>query len=99
MKLAAAQALADLAKTEAPKYVCEAFGVDKLEFGPDYVIPKALDLRLIEYVSVAVAKAAMEEGVARKQLDLDEYKASLGKRIAESGKRVSAFVETYHLGI
>jgi malate dehydrogenase (oxaloacetate-decarboxylating)(NADP+) len=99
MKLAAAQALADLAKTEAPAYVCEAFGVDKLEFGPDYVIPKALDLRLIEYVSVAVAKAAMEEGVARKQLDLDEYKASLGKRIAESGKRVSAFVETYHLGI
>ncbi|WP_319581644.1 malic enzyme-like NAD(P)-binding protein [uncultured Pseudodesulfovibrio sp.] len=99
MKLAAAQALADLAKTEAPKYVCEAFGVDKLEFGPDYVIPKALDLRLIEYVSVAVAKAAMEEGVARKQLDLDAYKASLGERIAESGKRVSAFVETYHLGI
>ncbi|HKI82378.1 MAG TPA: malic enzyme-like NAD(P)-binding protein [Pseudodesulfovibrio sp.] len=99
MKLAAAQALADLAKTEAPAYVCEAFGVDKLEFGPDYVIPKALDMRLIEFVSVAVAKAAMEEGVARKQLDLDEYKASLGKRIAESGKRVSAFVETYHLGI
>jgi len=99
MKLAAAQALADLAKTEAPAYVCEAFGVDKLEFGPDYVIPKALDMRLIEFVSVAVAKAAMEEGVARKQLDLDEYKSSLGKRIAESGKRVSAFVETYHLGI
>ncbi|MEZ7197229.1 malic enzyme-like NAD(P)-binding protein [Pseudodesulfovibrio karagichevae] len=99
MKLAAAQALADLAKTEAPQYVCDAFGVDKLEFGVDYVIPKALDLRLIEYVSVAVAKAAMEEGVARRQLDLDEYKASLGKRIAESGKRVGAFVETYHLGI
>ncbi|MGE4424615.1 MAG: malic enzyme-like NAD(P)-binding protein [Pseudodesulfovibrio sp.] len=97
MKLAAAQALADLAKTEAPAYVCEAFGVDKLEFGVDYVIPKALDLRLIEYVSVAVAKAAMEEGVARKQLDLEAYKASLGKRIAESGKRVGAFVETYHL--
>ncbi|EGB16079.1 malic protein NAD-binding protein [Pseudodesulfovibrio mercurii] len=99
MKLAAAQALADLAKTEAPQYVCEAFGVDKLEFGIDYVIPKALDLRLIEYVSVAVAKAAMEEGVARKQLDLDEYKASLGKRIQASSARVSAFVDTYHLGI
>jgi malate dehydrogenase (oxaloacetate-decarboxylating)(NADP+) len=41
----------------------------------------------------------MEEGVARKQLDLDAYKASLGERIKESGKRVSAFVETYHLGI
>ena len=99
MKLAAAQALADLAKTEVPEYVCKAFGVDKLEFGPDYVIPKALDLRLIEYVSVAVAKAAMEGGVARKQLDLDEYKKSLGKRIADSSKRVGAFVETYNLGI
>ncbi|WP_286181901.1 malic enzyme-like NAD(P)-binding protein [Desulfovibrio sp. Huiquan2017] len=99
MKLAAAKALADLAKTEAPQYVCEAFGVDKLEFGTDYVIPKALDLRLIEYVSVAVAKAAMEEGVARKPLDLEKYKASLSKRIADSGARVSAFVETYHLGI
>ncbi|WP_338669411.1 malic enzyme-like NAD(P)-binding protein [Pseudodesulfovibrio methanolicus] len=99
MKLAAAQALADLAKTEAPAYVCEAFGVDKLEFGTDYVIPKALDLRLIEYVSVAVAKAAMEEGVARRQLDLDAYKASLSERIKESGKRVGAFVETYHLNI
>ncbi|MBG0788986.1 MAG: malate dehydrogenase [Desulfovibrionaceae bacterium] len=99
MKLAAAQALADLAKTEAPKYVCEAFGVDKLEFGPDYVIPKALDLRLIEYVSVAVAKAAMEGGVARRQLDLDEYKRSLGKRIADSSKRVGAYVASYNLGI
>ncbi|WP_419785243.1 malic enzyme-like NAD(P)-binding protein [Pseudodesulfovibrio sp.] len=99
MKIAAAQALADLAKTEAPEYVCKAFGVDKLEFGPDYVIPKALDLRLIEYVSVAVAKAAMEGGVARKQLDLDSYKSQLRERIAASGKRVGAFVETYHLGI
>ncbi|MCJ2164750.1 MULTISPECIES: malic enzyme-like NAD(P)-binding protein [unclassified Pseudodesulfovibrio] len=99
MKLAAAQALADLAKTEAPEYVCKAFGVDKLEFGPDYVIPKALDLRLIEYVSVAVAKAAMEGGVARKQLDLDAYKKELRQRIADSSKRVGAFVESYHLGI
>ena len=73
--------------------------MDKLEFGTEYVIPKALDMRLIEYVSVAVAKAAMEEGVARKPLDLDAYKSALRKRIADSGSRVSAFVETYHLGI
>jgi malate dehydrogenase (oxaloacetate-decarboxylating)(NADP+) len=48
---------------------------------------------------VAVAKAAMEEGVARKPLDLDAYKSALSKRIADSSSRVSAFVETYHLGI
>ena len=97
MKIAAAEALAALAKEEAPKYVCEAFGVDKLEFGPDYVIPKALDLRLIEYVSVAVAKAAMDGGVARKKLDLDEYRKELRQRIADSSSRVSAFVDTYNL--
>ena len=99
MKLAAAQALADLAKTEAPEYVCKAFGVDKLEFGPDYVIPKALDLRLIEYVSVAVAKAAMDAGIARNPLDLDAYKAELRQRIADSSQRVGAFVDTYNLDI
>jgi len=99
MKIAAAQALADLAKEETPKYVCEAFGVDKLEFGSDYVIPKALDLRLIEYVSVAVAKAAMDGGVARKQLDLDEYRKELRQRIADSTARVSAFVDSYNLDI
>jgi len=99
MKIAAAQALADLAKEETPKYVCEAFGVDKLEFGTDYVIPKALDLRLIEYVSVAVAKAAMKGGVARKKLDLDEYKKELRQRIADSSARVGAFVDSYNLDL
>nr|WP_321257251.1 malic enzyme-like NAD(P)-binding protein [uncultured Pseudodesulfovibrio sp.] len=99
MKLAAAQALADLAKEPAPAYVCEAFGVDKLEFGIDYIIPKALDLRLIEYVSVAVAKAAMDTGVARKKIDLDEYKKELRQRIADSSARVGAFVDSYDLGI
>lgn len=99
MKIAAAQALADLAKEETPKYVCEAFGVDKLEYGPDYVIPKALDLRLIEYVSVAVAKAAMDGGVARRKLDLDEYRKELRQRIADSTDRVSAFVGSYNLDI
>jgi len=99
MKLAAAQALADLAKEEAPQSVCDAYGVDKLEFGRDYVIPKALDLRLIEYVSVAVAKAAMEAGIARKQLNLDEYRKELRQRIADSTKRVSSFVDSYDLGI
>jgi malate dehydrogenase (oxaloacetate-decarboxylating)(NADP+) len=99
MKLAAAQALADLAKEPAPDYVCKAFGVDKLEFGIDYIIPKALDLRLIEFVSVAVAKAAMETGVARKTIDLDEYRKELRQRIADSTARVGAFVTSYNLDI
>ncbi|MFW5489922.1 MAG: malic enzyme-like NAD(P)-binding protein [Desulfovibrio sp.] len=99
MKLAAAKALADLAKQPAPEYVCKAFGVDKLEYGVDYVIPKALDLRLSEFVSVAVAKAAMETGVAKKQLDLEAYQKELRERIAASGKRISGVVESYGLDI
>ncbi|MDK2955703.1 MAG: hypothetical protein PWQ57_1199 [Desulfovibrionales bacterium] len=98
MKLAAAEALAALAKEPAPQYVCDAFGVDKLEFGMDYIIPKALDLRLIEYVSVAVAKAAMDTGVAQKTLDLAAYKAQLGQRLSDSNDRIKAFVDSYHLG-
>ncbi len=97
MKLAAAQALAALAKEPAPDYVCEAYGVDKLEFGMDYIIPKAPDLRLIEFVSVAVAKAAMETGVARKKLDLDAYRVELRERLGASKKRVGDFLSTYNL--
>lgn len=99
MKLAAAKALADLAKQPAPEYVCKAFGVDSLEFGIDYIIPKALDLRLIEYVSVAVAKAAMETGVARRSIDPEAYASELRHRIADSTARVSSYVESYNLGI
>ncbi|WP_285907348.1 malic enzyme-like NAD(P)-binding protein [Pseudodesulfovibrio pelocollis] len=99
MKLAAARALADLAKEPVPDYVCKAFGVDSLTFGIDYIIPKALDLRLIEYVSVAVARAAMETGVARKTLNLDDYGKQLRQRIADSTARVSAFVGSYNLDI
>ena len=97
MKLAAAQALADLAKEPAPDSVCKAFGVDKLEFGIDYIIPKALDFRLIEFVSVAVAKAAMETGVARKQLDLDAYRVELRERIAKAHDRIKLVVDSYGL--
>ncbi|MFH1913779.1 MAG: malic enzyme-like NAD(P)-binding protein [Pseudomonadota bacterium] len=99
MKLAAARALADLAKEPVPDSVCKAFGVESLTFGIDYIIPKALDLRLIEYVSVAVARAAMETGVARKTLNLDDYGRQLRQRIADSTARVSAFVGSYNLDI
>lgn len=91
MKLAAAYALADLAKEKVPFEVASAYDVDKLEFGKDYIIPKPLDLRLISTVSVAVAKAAMETGVARKPItDWDEYKRGLDDRVRKHIKQVGA---------
>ncbi|WP_319780951.1 malic enzyme-like NAD(P)-binding protein [Maridesulfovibrio sp.] len=99
MKIAAANALAALAKEPAPDYVCEAYGVDKLEFGIDYIIPKPLDLRLIEWESAAVAQAAMDTGVARKKIDIEEYKKELRERLAASRKRVGEFLKTYDLDL
>ncbi len=95
MKIAAAKALAALAKEPAPDYVKEAYGVDELEFGIDYIIPKPLDLRLIEFEAAAVAKAAMDTGVARNKLDLDEYRKELRERITKSKERVGAFIDSY----
>lgn len=79
-----------------PDYVLKAYGVDKLEFGIDYIIPKPVDLRLIEFESAAVAEAAMATGVAKKPIaDMDAYRASLRERIAASRKRLDAYVQTY----
>lgn len=82
MKLAAAQALADLAKQPVPSYVLKAYNLNKLEFGKDYIIPKPLDLRVIVHVAPAVAKAAMDSGVARKPItDWFAYKKELRDRV------------------
>lgn len=97
MKIAAAKALAALAKEPAPDYVCEAYGVDKLEFGIDYIIPKPLDLRLIEFESAAVAQAAMDTGVARKKINIEEYKKELRERLAASRIRVGEYIKSYNL--
>lgn len=82
MMVAATKALADLARQEVPESVILAYGGDPIEFGREYIIPKPFDPRVLFWVSPAVAKAAMEDGVARIDLDLDEYrdrlKASLG---------------------
>jgi malate dehydrogenase (oxaloacetate-decarboxylating)(NADP+) len=82
MMLAATHALSELAKQEVPESVMMAYGGDPLEFGREYIIPKPFDPRVLFYVAPAVAKAAMEDGVSRIELDLDEYrdrlKASLG---------------------
>lgn len=78
MKLAAVRAIADLAKKPVPDVVNEAYKVNNFTFGPDYFIPKPVDPRLITDVSIAVAKAAMESGVARKSItDWDEYREHL----------------------
>ncbi|MCL7461800.1 malic enzyme-like NAD(P)-binding protein [Pseudomonas sp. NW5] len=65
MKIAAVNAIRELAKLPVPKEVCEAYGVEHLEFGREYIIPKPMDARLIQLVPDAVAKAAVETGVAR----------------------------------
>ena len=82
MMLAATRALAELARDEVPESVVRAYSDDGFEFGPEYLIPKPFDARVLLHVAPAVAKAAMESGVARVSLDLEEYRdrleASLG---------------------
>lgn len=86
MKLAAARAIAELAKEPVTEEVIESAGLDKnTSFGPEYIIPTALDSRLLERVSVAVAKAAEESGVAKRPIkDWDEYRKSLLRRVNKS---------------
>jgi malate dehydrogenase (oxaloacetate-decarboxylating)(NADP+) len=80
MKIAAAHALAALAREDVPDEVAAAYGV-RPKFGPDYIIPVPFDPRLISYVPPAVAKAAMESGVARKPIvDMDAYRQQLRMR-------------------
>ena len=80
MKVAAAKALAELARQEVPESVLRAYNLNHLEFGPDYLIPKPVDPRVLLWVAPAVAKAAMDSGVARMQFDIDEYKERLAAR-------------------
>ncbi|GGL52130.1 NADP-dependent malic enzyme [Halocalculus aciditolerans] len=84
MKVAAAEALADLAKEDVPDQVVKAYGDQPLQFGPDYIIPKPVDPRVLFEVAPAVADAAMESGVARQELDLDAYRERLEARLGKS---------------
>ncbi|MEO5581049.1 MAG: NADP-dependent malic enzyme [Saprospiraceae bacterium] len=82
MKLAAAHALAELAKLPVPEEVNSAYGGNNLHFGPDYIIPKPVDPRLITTITIAVAKAAVETGVAQKTIEnWDVYAEELTKRL------------------
>ncbi|MBV0902853.1 NADP-dependent malic enzyme [Haloarcula salina] len=84
MKVAAADALAELARQDVPDAVRKAYEERTLQFGPEYILPKPLDSRLITEVSSAVARAAMESGVARTEIDLDAYRERLEARIDRS---------------
>ena len=84
MKRAAAEALAALAKEDVPDAVVEAYGDQPLQFGPEYLIPKPLDTRVLFEVSSAVAEAAIDSGVARVERDLDSYRDELEARLGKS---------------
>jgi malate dehydrogenase (oxaloacetate-decarboxylating)(NADP+) len=89
MKLAASKALAELAKEPVPASVLKAYNLDKLVFGKDYIIPKPVDPRLISSVATAVAKAAMDSGVAKFPIkDWDAYRKSLDRKLSEHIKKI-----------
>src|SRR6185369_3972874 len=82
MKVAAAEAIARLAREDVPDQVLRAYGRQRMRFGRDYIIPKPFDNRVLYWVAPAVAKAAMASGVAREMLDVDEYKERLYRTIS-----------------
>ena len=84
MKLAATRALAALAKEDVPDSVCRAYGVERLKFGAEYLIPKPFDPRVLLWEAVAVAKAAMESGVAQEPVNLEVYREQLERRLGKA---------------
>jgi malate dehydrogenase (oxaloacetate-decarboxylating)(NADP+) len=86
MELAAARAIAELAQAETSEQVALAYGIESISFGPEYIIPRPFDPRLIARVAPAVARAAMDSGVATRPLaDIDAYRESLGQFVYQSG--------------
>jgi len=90
MKLAAARALAELAREDVPDSVSRAYGGEKFRFGREYIIPKPLDPRVLLWVAPAVAKAAMDTGVARIALDMGEYRERLRRMQSRSHEVMGA---------
>ncbi len=97
MKLAAAKSIAALAKEPVPTDILDMYNEKSATFGIDYVIPKALDYRLLEWEAPAVAQAAIDSGVATKTLDMPQYKKDLRKRLDDARKRIEAYVTSYNL--
>lgn len=95
MKIAAAKALAALAKEPVPAEVSAAYDGQTFSFGQDYVIPKPFDPRLIEWLTPAVAQAAMDTGVARAPIaDMAAYRSALRERIAKAQARTAQLIAT-----
>lgn len=92
MKFAASQALAALTKEDVPDSVLRAYGLESLKFGRDYIIPKPLDPRVLLWEAPAVADMAMKTGVARKQIDIEEYREQLAYRQGK-GEQVRYFFQ------
>lgn len=105
MKIAAVRALAKLAREDVTDTVSKAYGGKRFRFGPEYIIPKPFDSRVLTWVSPAVAKAAMESGVAKQSIDIEEYVAKLEKRLGVRQSfvrsikdKIAAQQETRHTG-
>ena len=84
MKVAAAEALAELAREDVPDAVVKAYGDEPLQFGPEYIIPKPLDPRVLFEVAPAVAQAAIESGCSRRELDPETHRERLEARLGKS---------------
>jgi malate dehydrogenase (oxaloacetate-decarboxylating)(NADP+) len=97
MKLAATRALAALAKEDVPDAVRAAYGVTRMEFGPDYIIPKPFDSRVLIWEASAVAQAAMETGVAQQPIDIEEYKEQLERRLGKSREIMRVVIHKAHI--
>jgi malate dehydrogenase (oxaloacetate-decarboxylating)(NADP+) len=91
MKFAASKALSALTHEDVPDSVLRAYGVDSMKFGRDYIIPKPLDSRVLLWEAPAVADMAMQTGVARKKIDIDEYREQLAYRLGK-GEQVRYFI-------
>jgi malate dehydrogenase (oxaloacetate-decarboxylating)(NADP+) len=91
MKFAASQALAALTKEDVPDSVLRAYNLDSLKFGREYIIPKPLDSRVLLWEAPAVAETAMQTGVARRQIDIEEYREQLAYRLGK-GEQVRYFI-------
>jgi len=92
MKLAATRALAALAKEDVPDSVCHAYGVERMRFGPEYILPKPFDPRVLVWEASAVAQAAMETGVASEPVDLDEYRERLERLLGKAHERMRLII-------
>jgi malate dehydrogenase (oxaloacetate-decarboxylating)(NADP+) len=93
MQRAATLALAALAKEDVPDSVLRAYGVDRMEFGREYIIPKPFDPRVLIWEASAVAQAAMETGVARRPIDLDQYREELERRLGRANEVMRAMMQ------